>query len=741
MDMIQLLQCSKKRTHNSLLQGIFFFLIVPAIIFLRSPAEASTYCDLLYTPFKASQIKFPKPFLGIYLASKKVTKAPSPHRDAVYVLAAGIIKGSPVFKAGVQKDDVILSINGEPTSRDKGSVEESFRNTVEKLSIGSEVRLDILRNNKVLSIMAKTAERPQHTQPEAPHPEVPYCDSEASLLETSLLKESAMPSFQKVVNGLQVRSNELHNIDSPLEMPFHPLQLREMTYMLRNPLMAGLVAGETAHRLSNPFDKKDWSFKELLKETANLTDVEFPACVNPTVEYTLPALVKTLEEAAQQMRIIILNLTPEQQKMLREKVLDPWDDKRWNEILELSFKVDRKKVYGALSCLASFVSGDHLSALKEDLLKRFKNRDTAILYQADTSAGPVIVGGNKPKVYNWDAALILDLGGHNLYLNNAGGTRPDIPVAIVVDWGGHNRYVARDNFSQGAALFGGGFLFDLAGNSTFVALDGSQGAGFWGIGLLYHGGNSVFQARKNSQAVGQMGIGWLLSQEGHNSYSCLIEGQALGNYGGAGVMINKGGYNVYRLGGLEPDHRDPLKSTISMGQGFGQGLMPEEDKMAVPGGMGVLIDEKGSNTYIADYFAQGSSYYFSVGILDSRGANNRFIAGRYAQGAGIHSSVGVLLNRGGDSSFYSYYGVSQGMGHDYGVGFLQSDRGANEYWGGVLVQGAATRGALGVLLDRSEKSRFELNNDKLDLFDTKECMGLLIQTRDDLNRPGTVTVR
>lgn len=109
--------------------------------------------------------------------------------------------------------------------------------------------------------------------------------------------------------------------------------------------------------------------------------------------------------------------------------------------------------------------------------------------------GRVIIGGTGPNVYTEDAALILDLGGDDLYLNNAGGTRPGMPVSLVIDWGGNDRYLGRENFSQGAGVLGGGFVIDLGGDDTFISLDGSQGAGFWGVGVLYHGdGNGVFSA-------------------------------------------------------------------------------------------------------------------------------------------------------------------------------------------------------------------------------------------------------
>jgi hypothetical protein len=685
-----------------------------------------SYCGIFHVSQDPAPPSSPKPYLGIYLGSQDVKKNLPAYRDAVYVSVAGVLRGSPAADVGLQKDDVILSVNGQPSCADTGGVEENFSRTIEKLPLGTEIRLEVLRGEEILSLKAKTAKRPNHDQPEAAHKEVPACAGSPSLLESSLTADGSLSLFQAIINGLHQQSNQFHNYDSPLEVPFNPLQLKEATYLLRHPLTAGVVSHELSLRLTEPLKETNWHLGEVIRKALALTAIEFSACIQPS-EITFPALLQAVVEAAQQVREAMRGLTPEQQRIFREKVLNLREDPQWNTTLGLSLKVDRQALFGAFSCLLSFLSRDHLDLLKKDLLERFKDTDGDILFQAETSAGPVIVGGNGAKVYDRDAALILDLGGNNVYLNNAGATRPDIPVAMVIDWGGHNRYIARENFAQGAAVFGGGFLIDLGGHSTFVALDGSQGTGLWGIGLLYHGkGGNVFRGRSICQGVGQMGAGLIVGQEGHDSYSCSYEGQALGLFGGAGVLINRGGNNVYQLGGLHPDFRDPKKSTVSMGQGFGYGWRAEGEKMGVPGGIGILIDEKGDDTYIADYFAQGSAYYYGVGILDNQGGKNKYIAGRYAQGAGIHTAVGVLLNRGGKSTYYASHGVSQGMGHDYGVGFLQDTIGGSDYRGGVLVQGAATRGGIGILADLGEKNRFESETGQ-GFAQEEDCLGILIR--------------
>ena len=245
-------------------------------------------------------------------------------------------------------------------------------------------------------------------------------------------------------------------------------------------------------------------------------------------------------------------LTEEERALLLGKALNPWDDDQWNRIVAISLKTDRRKLLAAFAPLLSFLSRENLSALKEDLVRRFGHINEPILYEAVTPIGKVVVGGAGPNTYREDAALILDLGGDDLYLNNAGGTRPGVPVALVIDWGGNDRYISAENFSQGAGVLGAGFLMDLGGDDTFVSLDGSQGTGLWGLGLLYHGdGNGVYKARSLSQGVGQMGLGIILTRAGDDIYLCSDQGQALGLFGGAGVLIDGAGRDFYQLGGVK----------------------------------------------------------------------------------------------------------------------------------------------------------------------------------------------
>jgi hypothetical protein len=471
----------------------------------------------------------------------------------------------------------------------------------------------------------------------------------------------------------------------------------------------------------------------LLQRAAALLDIEFDPFERPA-EISFPALLRALEEAKKRVEEAFDNLTPKERALLQSKALNPMDDAAWNEVLDISTKVDRTKLLNAFTPLFSFLTRDNLSLLKEDLIRRFGGKQEPILYESMMPVGRVIVGGTGPNVYTEDAALILDLGGDDLFLNNAGGTRPGMPVSLVIDWGGNDRYLGRENFSQGAGVLGGGFLIDLGGDDTFISLDGSQGAGFWGVGVLYHGdGNGVFSASRFSQGTGQMGIGLLVNRKGDDRYLCSYGGQGLGLFGGAGILIDEAGNDLYRLGGLEPDFRDPAKATQSLGQGFGLGVRAEKEINGVPGGIGMLIDGAGDDTYVADYFAQGASYYYGLGILDDRAGNDQYLSGRYSQGAGIHSSVGALIDRRGNDFYYASFGVAQGMGHDYGVGYFEDDGGDNRYQGGILVQGAATTGGLGIFIDAQGADQYNYAEKGHAYAEGGTGMGIVIENIRDRN--------
>ncbi|KAF0218386.1 MAG: hypothetical protein FD174_3003 [Geobacteraceae bacterium] len=715
---------------------LLLFMVFPAITSAQTTAELIplvqpephfTYCSLLHITTESTLPPKPKPFLGIALSEIKQETPPLPCPENIFVKVDRVARGSAADKAGIREYDIITAINGTPVCREKGDIVSSFRKNIDRQNVGAQVTFDILRGAEALSVSATLKELPTRYQPEADHRRIEACPERPSLLAPALRSTNTRSLFNDILAGLFLRSSAVHNPGQTSDKDPDRLQLPEMTWLLRHPLTSGAVARDLSRQLAAPLHSADWRPDDIVRSAARLLEAE-PAITAPQ-EITFPALLRAMESAKAKAEKALDRLSPAEAALLREKALSSPEDEQWDSIVDLSLKIERRELFNAFVPLLPFFTRDNLALLKQDLIARFGGNTEPILYDAVTPVGRVIVGDAGPDVYREDAALILDLGGDDLYLNNAGGTRPGMPVALVVDWGGNDRYIAGDSFSQGAGVLGGGFLLDLGGNDTFVSPDGSQGAGFWGSGLLYHGdGKGTFNARSFSQGTGQMGIGIIANGKGDSVYNCSLGGQGLGLFAGAGLLIDRGGDDYYQLGGLQPDFRDPLKATVSFGQGFGGGYRAEKDKTGVPGGIGMLIDEAGDDTYVADYFAQGASYYYGIGILHDLAGNDRYFAGRYAQGAGIHSSIGVMIDQQGNDSYYASFGVAQGMGHDYGVGYLEDDHGDDTYWGGQLVQGAATGGGIGILLDLGGGDRYTCNGKGQAYADADDCMGIMIDT-------------
>lgn len=716
----------------SALCAVMFLLAARTGVCAETPEQS--YCRLLHLSQRPEPKTAPTSFLGIYLSTQEAPAAVPACAGRYLITAAGIVRGSPAQEAGILSDDNIISVNGKEVCGEKETLPAAFRKTIEEFPIGTAVVLTILHGDTQQDITVTLAQRPTQRQPEASYRYGSLC-GERSLLEETIHAREHADELDNLSTGLYEMSNVVLNPGTPAEKDKNPLKTAAMTYLMRHPDSAGIAARDISDAVSASMHKAD-ALSSVFREAVRLIDAA-PAADRAPEGITFPDLLGLLEQTRLRVDKVFEPLSTKDREALMSAAFEPWEDEQWNTLFEQSLLVNRQELFNAFMPLIAALNTNAIDQLKKDAAQRFADKTEPILYDATTPFGRVIVGGPGPNTYQHDAALILDLGGDDLYLNNAGGTREGMPVALVIDWEGNDRYISRQPFSQGAGLFGGGILIDLGGDDTFTALDGSQGTGIFGIGMLSHGsGSSVFQARGFSQAAARMGVGLLTNGTGNSVYACSRFCQGLGLYGGAGVMIDDGGDDRYQLGGLKPDFRDPEKATDSLGQGFGFGIRDDKGGANAAGGVGILIEHGGNDVYIGDYFAQGAAYFFGLGILDDRGGNDRYIAGRYSQGAGIHSAVGVMLDRSGDDSYYSSVGVGQGMGHDYGIGFLEDDHGNDSYWGGSLVQGAATRGSIGILFDQGGNDSYS-SSAQGQAYGENGGMGVMINTppgKDSVSR-------
>ncbi len=322
----------------------------------------------------------------------------------------------------------------------------------------------------------------------------------------------------------------------------------------------------------------------------------------------------------------------------------------------------------------------------------------------ETPAGGIALGGPGRTIYRRDLFLVLDLGGDDRYEGRVGAASAAFgrPISICLDLGGNDLYLGKRDraLDQGAALCGVGILLDVGkGADLYRAGDLAQGAGILGLGMLFDdGGRNDLAGRGLVQGAAGFGFGVCALGDGDDRLDAARFAQGFGGVRGFGLLLDTGGDDLYRAGGVylhAPLFQDRYQS---LSQGFGIG----ERYRDASGGLGFLWSGgKGNDLYLADIYGQGAGYWMGVGALVDEGGNDAYVCGQYGQGAGIHLAAGMLWDLGGNDDYTLHHGVGQGGAHDLAVGWLLEGGGDDYYQGAGLTQGGAKANALAFLLDLS----------------------------------------
>lgn len=653
-----------------------------------------------------------------------------------------IMPGSAAEEAGLHEGDMIIGLDSKPIENKDDKTLLTFRLEISRKHPGEKVKLRVLRGDTLLEpdVTLQLYPRVKSVLKSHPDLEKELSENNKSLLHEVLEKEGLTDEFARLLKEFH---NETDKVVSPLVRKdgYNPFRLQEVNYVMYNPLDLPVVARKITDRLHGAFDKTHHDLAALVRTAMDELDMAYiPVAqdVNkPPVDFTeyVERLVKAIQHANSERAAVLSVLDAGEVDFLYATVPqlllgngDPAKkenseaEKREEEtrilrFLQLVLKLDISRLLNAAAEVAQALDLQTLALLdnKAGKLGRYPDgwivREEENLTAIDTPAGRVLIGGTKDNTYTEDAALILDFGGNDKYFNHAGGSTRLTPFSVVIDLSGDDIYSAKDDFTQGAGLLGGGFLIDLEGNDRYMAKNHSQGAGILGVGILADlAGRDQYTAIAVSQGAGSFGVGLLAEGGGDDTYFGNYFAQGFGFTRGFGAIVEAAGNDNYFAGGLIEDFRAPEKSYVSMSQGFGFGMRPWESFVGASGGIGVIAEAEGNDTYVADYFAQGASYWFSLGILDDRKGHDRYISGRYSQGAGIHMSAGILLDGEGDDNYLADTGVAQGCGHDYGIGFLLDNGGNDRYIAGFTAQGAGNENGIGVLSDNGGNDEYHLKN-------------------------------
>ncbi len=326
--------------------------------------------------------------------------------------------------------------------------------------------------------------------------------------------------------------------------------------------------------------------------------------------------------------------------------------------------------------------------------------DGTVIMEWDTPDGRCVIGGAGPNRYYGDFAMIIDIGGDDVY---------DLPPCkpgtfrYVADLGGNDLY--NGYIASGVGCVD--VLVDCHGNDTYRGDRWTQGAGCLGVGILADfGGDDIYTAHWCAQGAAMLGIGLLYDRSGSDHYISDVYSQGFAYSFGFGILLECEGNDSYRAGWKYPDDRWPNRAHVGMSQGYGFGLRPWSTGVGTDGGIGLLSDLQGDDVYDAGIFSQGGSYWYGLGILHDRRGADRYSAGQYSQGSGIHLSFGALLDDSGDDSYDAYAWLEQGNAHDWSSGCLEDWEGKDTYRCSGAGQGCGFFNSFAYLLDSHGDDRY-----------------------------------
>lgn len=323
--------------------------------------------------------------------------------------------------------------------------------------------------------------------------------------------------------------------------------------------------------------------------------------------------------------------------------------------------------------------------------------------------------------YETACRLIVDVGGNDTYLNNAGGSNlffgqcdPEATgvAAAVVDLSGDDRYgdpaSPRSCGANGGGYHGAGALVDLAGDDIYAGnATGVNGGGFRGAGMLVdQQGDDKYRAGVGVSCrnctVGARGVnggalwgtGLLLDGTGADTYqagvgvtcagSCDVgvRGANGGGSLGTGALLDGSGPDTYQVGANVTCGTPCEAGTLAVnGGGFGgDGLLADRTGDDVyDAGVGVTC---GADCNVGDSGVNGGGWFGTGRLVDSSGSDT------------YRAGVGVACDR---SCEIGSFGANGGAGA--GTGLLWDGSGDDAYQAGADVDATCpncTVGSVGV---------------------------------------------
>lgn len=346
-----------------------------------------------------------------------------------------------------------------------------------------------------------------------------------------------------------------------------------------------------------------------------------------------------------------------------------------------------------------------------------------------TKLGVIHLTGGDARLYpNDQALLIVDTGGTDTYLGQPSTKSAGNPVSIVIDSDGNDSYLSDSElintevskFSNrtsgvsgigpGCAVMGYSILLDLKGNDLYRSHKPGVASAKMGVSLLFDFlGDDTYDAYSDSMAFAMGGMAILSDFAGKDRYDGFSQVQGCGQTLGVAALIDRGGDDTYVANHSELDFpsAQSAQHNLSMAQGAGNGKRGDYlDGHSFDGGVGVLLDEDGNDSYTCGVFGQGVGYWGGVGMLLDNKGDDRYNGHWYVQGASAHFAIGIIEDVAGNDTYNAAANMALGAGHDFGLGVMFDREGNDSYTGPNLSLGSGNANGIGWAVDFQGNDRY-----------------------------------
>ncbi|MFH1701098.1 MAG: hypothetical protein ABIE07_10980 [Candidatus Zixiibacteriota bacterium] len=502
-------------------------------------------------------------------------------------------------------------------------------------------------------------------------------------------------------------------------MPKDPYRLKIVDSLMKHPLLMDDFGDSCAAELlkfnSVPDSVLIWLFNRIGNENIyKRNEIEFTVPVGLKIKEPLNYYINPVYDELNLLEKYVFDAMgedweSEKNKFIMQKykefILDDPDYRVWtNEQLDSIQQIEEEwtKYFAESSAdipdhwfdRVSFV--EHYIGILMDTLNNnpniLKRKVGKPLFEFGSGKFKIIIGTTANDTYTGDYFMIIDPGGDDVYNISYDIENPH--PTLIVDYSGNDIYKAETDFALASGALSYSLLIDYEGDDIYWGKNFSLGSGYFGVGILWDKkGNDKYFGDTFVQGAGTFGLGLLIDEDGSDTYTCHFQSQGFGFVRGVGGIADFAGNDTYTVQPKYKEFFHPGDHYQSLSQGFAIGVRPY-----MSGGFGFICDYGGNDSYIADFFAQGSGYWWSLGMLWDKSGNDLYASYQYAQGAGAHMALGLLLDGGGDD-IYRSNGVCQGCGHDYSCGWLL-DRGGNDVYSAQgLAHGAGQANGIGIFTD------------------------------------------